>query len=396
MKRKRLMILGIIASLLMVMMWQVVHADAPTVTHPAQKQVNQIMASLIDSEAEHANGAYFPGAGAFITMDLLRGPNSTKKKASYEGTRDWLIYLMQTFGPKLTEVPPAETIGMSVEFYDYAQVFYHQLVITCRAGDVSDPGKYNIWLDGKPYAEAVGQPGGANPAPAATTPAATAKANASPAANPSPAATSTPGKNLTPATTGGETAASQVGPRLTPLAGTFKLLPDLTSAQSGKDWNVVNGQWDFTGQGYKQSELGKFDLISFYNRPLAGNFHLQTDLKYLEGEMGGGLVFNAPGNNTKKGAQMVSFTGKGSYLQWGYYDSGGIFQYQGGTPVTNMADGQNHTLEVKLTGNAYDVSLDGKTLGQKIPVQGTAGGYVGLLASTSRVLFSNITLESIQ
>jgi hypothetical protein len=48
----------------------------------------------MDSEAEHAAGSYFPGQGAFITLRLLRGPNSVNGKPAYAGTRDWIIYLM--------------------------------------------------------------------------------------------------------------------------------------------------------------------------------------------------------------------------------------------------------------------------------------------------------------
>jgi hypothetical protein len=154
------------AALVLLLVWSSVRADAPSLGHPAQIQIQQsVLPNLAASEAEHAAGAYIPGVGAVMTMDLLRGPNSKRSKPSYEGTRDWVVYLMQTFGPKLTAVPPNETIAMSVDFYDYGDVVYHQLVITSRAADVADPQKYLIWLDGKPYDVAVGQLAGSTPVP---------------------------------------------------------------------------------------------------------------------------------------------------------------------------------------------------------------------------------------
>lgn len=138
--------------------WQVVRADPPVVSHPAQEQLMQILPALIDSEAEHASGAYIPGVGAVVTLDLLRGPNSTPNQDAATGVRAWLIYLVETFGTQLTAVPPDEIITFSVQFYDYERATYQQLVIVSRAADVHDSAQYTIWLNGKPYAEGVLQP----------------------------------------------------------------------------------------------------------------------------------------------------------------------------------------------------------------------------------------------
>jgi hypothetical protein len=152
--------------------------------------------------------------------------------------------------------------------------------------------------------------------------------------------------------------------------------------------------WSFTDQGYAQTELGKFDLATLLNRPLAGDFALRVNIKYLEGQMGGGIVFNAPKADSKNGAQMISYAGNGSYLQWGYFDSGGVFQFKGGANVPSGADGAWHALEVRVSGNSYSISLDGAVLAQDVPLDRPPGGHVGLLASTSHVLFDNLKLES--
>lgn len=126
----------------------------------AHRQVRRAVPSLIDSEAERATGVYVPGVGATFAIDLLRGPNTAAGQPSYVGTRDWAVYLLQTFGPQLSAVPPEETIAMAVDYYDFPTRSYHQLVVVSKARAVGDPASYSVWLDGRPFAEAVkgGQP----------------------------------------------------------------------------------------------------------------------------------------------------------------------------------------------------------------------------------------------
>ena len=127
-------------------------AAAPNEAH---RQVRRTVPSLIDSEAERATGVYVPGVGATFALDVLRGPNSAPGKPSYAGTHDWTIYLMQTFGPKLTAVPPEETIAFAVDYYDFASLSYHQIVVLSKAKTVADPTSYTVWLDGRLYADAT-------------------------------------------------------------------------------------------------------------------------------------------------------------------------------------------------------------------------------------------------
>jgi O-antigen/teichoic acid export membrane protein len=121
----------------------------------AQRQVKLAIPSLLDSEAERASGAYVPGMGATFALELLRGPNTVPGQPGHVGTRDWAIYLLQTFGPPLTAVPPQEQIALSVEYYSFRTRSYHQLVVVSKAATVRDPATYTVWLDGKPYAEAA-------------------------------------------------------------------------------------------------------------------------------------------------------------------------------------------------------------------------------------------------
>ncbi len=381
--RKRSTMFTVPAVLILVLMWQLVQADAPstsgqaaipTTSHPAHAQVRQILPTLFQSQAEHVAGAYTPGMGATIILDLIRGPNSVPNQPSYVGTRDWAIYLMQTFGSQLTAVPADEQIAISVDFYDYHDVTFHQLVVSTPAATVGDPSAYTILLDGQPYAEATSQPGSAP----------------------------SEGGNLVPPTTpaGGEVPAAQTTAMSTIMEppGEVSLSFDFEDPQAAAQmWKPVPGMmWTFTDVDYAQTELGKFDLISILNQPVAGDYTFQADMKYIEGQMGGGLIFNAPTNDSKKGAHMISYTADGTFLQWGYFDENGDHQFQGGTSVESGADGQWHTLSVRVEDDQYDVTIDGKLVAENVPVVQPSPGYVGLLASTSHVLFDNVKLEGIQ
>jgi hypothetical protein len=293
--------------------------------------------------------------------------------------------LTQTFGAKLTAVPPEESIGFSVNFYDYNQVTFRQLVVVSKAADIATPAKYKIYLDGKPFDGTSAQPAAA----AKTTTAAAGTATNAAAGTPVAGATATKAAGTTVAA-----ASTSAAANLTP--GSVKATIDFTDPQaSAKDWLPIVGLWEFKNQSYNQNDLGKFDLYSFYSRPVAGDFTIQASVTYVQGDMGAGLIFNSPGKDKKNGAQMVSYVGKGTFFQWGYYDASGIFQYQGGKGVASGGDGKAHIIAVKITGNTYDVSLDGVAMGTKMPLFSPVGGYAGLLASTSQVVFDNVKIESV-
>lgn len=368
----------------------------------AKRQAEQIILPLNDSEAERAMGSYVPGAGAFFTMDLLRGPNAVTDRAPYYAVRDWMIYLMTTFGGQLEAVPADETIGMTVNYYDFETNSYHQMVMSSRKGDVADPAKFTIWLDGRPFSEAAAELDAAR-APATQEPA-TAEPTVAPveptepptavpdATSPAAQATAQPsGDALAP--DNADTASVQ--PTARP-AGPVNVVTGFEAVESAADWSIASGKWSWASGAYQQTELGKFDLVTYYNQPIEGGYRITADVRLIEGEMGAGLIFNGLDLRTKKGAQMVSFAGNGSFLQWGYFDLDGIFQYQGGIPIAKpTSDGAWHTLTVDVVGQTYQVSLDGVVLGSNLTAQRAAGGFAGLLASTSHVEFDNVRIESI-
>lgn len=366
MSRVRSLLVGGCLAVLFLIVWSGARAGAPSSANPAQEQVRAVLPALRNSEAEHASGAYVPGVGAVITLDLVRGPNSLPDKTPADGTRDWAIYLLQTFGPKLTAVPPDETIAFSIDFFDYDTALYHQLVVRTIATDVSDPTSYRLWLDGQPYGDAADADPTARSSTRTTAP--IASADAQPTTRP---ATST----ATPNT-----------------RRSFRI--DFADPQRiAAEWTPIGGTWRAEQGGYAQTELGRFDLLTLYRQPLVGSYTLQADMKLIDGEMGGGLLFNAPTNTGKVGGQMVSFTGDGRYVQWGSFNESGVFQFTGGSDVPGAADSAWHTLKINVNGVSYDVTLDGIVLGSDIPLTGEKSGYFGLLASTAHVLFDDVEVR---
>jgi hypothetical protein len=183
-------------------------------------------------------------------------------------------------------------------------------------------------------------------------------------------------------------------PAATPRPLTLTLGFDDVSAEAA--WLPVAGIWGVAEDGsYRQTALGLYDLVSYYGTPTSGDYQLSVDLQFLDGQMGGGLVFNAPDPTTKNLAQMVSFAGGGTFLQWGSYDAAGVFQYQGGVQVSpSAADGQWHSLAIRTAGSTYSVYLNGEEVAGAVPLKAPPGGYFGLLASTSAVAFDNVAIAS--
>lgn len=139
--------------------------------------------------------------------------------------RDWAVYLLGAFGPRLSAVPPDETIAIRINYYDFQARSHHQMVISSRAADVADAGAYAIWSDGAPLNDAA------------------RRTDAAPAAAPGPA----------------------------PAAGAGATL-SFDDEQSRGDWSQAGGQWAFADGGYAQTELGRYDLASMWRarrRPAA-------------------------------------------------------------------------------------------------------------------------------
>lgn len=157
------------------------------------------------------------------------------------------------------------------------------------------------------------------------------------------------------------------------------------------DWLPITGDWQLGEGTYEQLQQNEYDRFSTLNVQMVGPYRFATQLKYVEGEMGGGLIFNMQQRNSKAQSQMVSFTANGTFLQWGSFDIGGIFSYQGGTPISNMQDGDWHELAVEVGESSFNILLDGTAVATDIPLTYTTG-FVGLFDGLSWVAYDNVAL----
>jgi hypothetical protein len=253
--------------------------------------------------------------------------------------------MLRDLGPRLDAVPRDETIALAVEFFDDNGRYWRQLVVQTRAATTDDPNTYSVWLDGRPYDFAQ--------------------------------------------------MADQVPPSGADTTTGTTLAWDFADPQVAADeWRPVSGDWVIAPGAYEQTRLDEFDFLSFLSKSMASAYWMQADMSFVSGRMGGGLVFNAPTRTTKQGAQMVSYSEAGSLLQCGYFDATGVFQFQGGAEVPSGADGHLHKLEIVVSARAYSVVLDGFSVFRDVPLaRPDAGGYVGLLASTSHVRFHRVAVR---
>lgn len=156
-----------------------------------------------------------------------------------------------------------------------------------------------------------------------------------------------------------------------------------------KGWQVLSGTWQNIDGAYQQTSVSGSDLGSI--SPFQSDaFSATVRLKRLDGDMGGGLYFNMAQPDKKSRSQMINYTQGGKAIQWGHFDEGGNFVFEGSAPVPDGNDGKWHTLSLRMTGGKASFMLDGKELAKDVKMTYTSG-YIGLLVSNSKVAFDDIT-----
>ena len=155
-----------------------------------------------------------------------------------------------------------------------------------------------------------------------------------------------------------------------------------------KGWQVLSGTWQNIDGAYQQTSVSGSDLGSI--SPFQSDaFSATIRLKRLDGDMGGGLYFNMAQPDKKSRSQMINYTQGGKAVQWGHFDEGGNFVFEGSAPVPDGNDGNWHTLSVRMTGGKATFTLDGKELARDVKMTYTSG-YIGLLVSNSKVAFDDV------
>lgn len=155
------------------------------------------------------------------------------------------------------------------------------------------------------------------------------------------------------------------------------------------DWLPFAGDWGALDGRYEQRQTNEWDRISALNLRMTGPYRLSTEVRFIEGTMNGGLIFNMQQRDRKAQSQMISFTGNGDFLQWGSFDDEGIFVYQSGIPVRSVLDSQWHELVVEVSDQTYNIILDGVTLVTDVPMAYQTG-FVGLFGGQGWTVYDNV------
>ncbi len=141
---------------------------------------------------------------------------------------------------------------------------------------------------------------------------------------------------------------------------------NLTNAEQD-EWLVSRqGNWQFTSDGFVQEDAGFSNAFTFYEYLLFGDYEISVDFRYLDGDNGGGVIFNAP-TRSLRDAYVVAFrqlddTPDLTNLFWGYFEENDddeleLVRVSQSGARTNINDGLIRNLNIRVSGNSFTISL---------------------------------------
>ncbi|CAN5532631.1 hypothetical protein BH10CHL1_BH10CHL1_40030 [soil metagenome] len=323
-----------------------------------------------------ASGAYLPG-DTLLLYSRLDLPD----RAS---VRTWAQTQLEPFVARFAQLSPGETLKWVI---DFGAASAEQEVIIAPLNRAADSTLYR-YISAAPALFTVvnAQPTeAAKPLNSAPTTQAAVTPNNLPLV--APAVTVQPGTTVQPATTG--VTATAPGPATALHNFQFD-----NAAHVNQEWLPLSGDWAVSAGIYSQRNQKGYDFISMLKLEPQTHYSLETRLRRVKGEMGGGLIYNAPNQGARAGAQVIDMDKQGSFLRWGRYDANGQYIYEGGMPLTPpLNDGQWHALQLITHAGASIVALDGRQL---VKLTNTSlGGYLGLMTSNAAVDFDNVHVSAL-
>ncbi|MEM7030658.1 MAG: hypothetical protein AAF629_13915, partial [Chloroflexota bacterium] len=164
--------------------------------------------------------------------------------------------------------------------------------------------------------------------------------------------------------------------------------------QNASEWLPETGVWTVDEGHYRQNDITGFDYITMLDASPLSHYIFETDIRYIDGSFGAGLILNAPSPTARNNAQIIDFADNGSFLRWGYYSALGDYTYSNGTAVSvTLVDGNWHNLRVVNQSTQSTMYIDG-ILVATIPNQNDRG-HVGFVTSQASVEFDNTILAAI-
>lgn len=166
-----------------------------------------------------------------------------------------------------------------------------------------------------------------------------------------------------------------------------------TTFEHAEGWIPFSGDWMAENGSYIQRDMNGYDYISIIEGDSLTNYTVETRFRYIEGEHGGGLIYNAPHLDRRHGAHLVDFTHQSSFIRWGYYNNdNGNFVYVGGTNLEKpINDAEWHTLRLVTESISTTIFLDDQLIAT---VENQSGaGRIGLVTSLATVEFDRVNVK---
>ncbi|NTW02558.1 MAG: hypothetical protein HGA19_14980 [Oscillochloris sp.] len=183
------------------------------------------------------------------------------------------------------------------------------------------------------------------------------------------------------------TAVPTAAPSVEPISSRFS---DDFADGNAQGWQVLGGTWQVLDNEYQQTSTDGVDLASVSS--FSGkNYSASIRLRQIDGEMRSGLIFNMNQRDSKARSQIVNFTQGGTSLQWGHFDEGGNFVFEGSAELPKAEKGAWHTLQVRVADGKVAISLDDEEITTDIDLTYNKG-YVGLIASGGSAAFDDIQI----
>ncbi len=155
---------------------------------------------------------------------------------------------------------------------------------------------------------------------------------------------------------------------------------------------IVSGDWAIDGSTIRQNSVETADFI-VSTGVFAGVYSLETTITLPDdpelANVGGGIIFHMPDQDSKKNAHMVRLVGSSGGAFWGYFDENEVFIGQGWTTVSDAAASTTYNLKVSIQYDTYDLFINGENVANDIQLR-RRDGWIGLLSYAGPVVFSDI------
>lgn len=178
------------------------------------------------------------------------------------------------------------------------------------------------------------------------------------------------------------------------LSNTNPLTAPETPQDAVLDLRGISGTWTTQDGITTQQDAEARDYIAGVGVS-AESFTLSVDIQLPDvpdlADAGGGVVFHMAGRDDPKNGHMVRLAQGAKEIFWGKYNADGVFIGEGGVPL-NLEPSPVYRLSVIVRSDTYDISVNGQTIVQAVPLQGSAG-WIGLISFRGGVSFSNIALQ---